>query len=153
MPAAPPDRHRGNPVDRAGEIPLNDRRRAPEGAATLRECPGCLGDRRDAVLGERADALGGGDADLGDVLDAGRDAGDLLADHVVAAGRVTLDGVAVAAGDALEAGARLADVALELVAGLGAAALVAGLELLELPLRRLARGERVRQRAGELDDA
>ena len=63
-------------------------------------------------------------------------------------GRVTLDGVAVAADDALEAGAGLLDVALELVARLGAATLVAGLELLELALGLLAGAERVGDRAG-----
>ena len=68
-------------------------------------------------------------------------------------GRVTLDGGAVAADDALQAGAGLLDVALELVAGLDAATLVAGLELLELALGLLAGAERVGERAGGLDHA
>ena len=114
---------------------------------------GCLRDRRDAVLGERADALGGGDAHLGDVLDAAGDAGELLGHDVGATRGVLLHGVAVAADDALEAGAGLLDVALELVARRGAATLVAGLELLELALGLLARAERVGQRAGGADDA
>src|SRR4051812_40389829 len=63
-----------------------------------------LRDRRDAVLGDRADALGGGDADLGDFLDAVGDAGELLGHDVRATRGVALDGVAVAADDALEAG-------------------------------------------------
>ncbi len=67
--------------------------------------------------------------------------------------RVTLDGGAVAAHDALQTGARLLDVALELVAGLDATALVARLQLLELLLGRLARAERVGQRAGGADHA
>ena len=67
--------------------------------------------------------------------------------------RVTLDGVAVATHDALEAGAGLLDVALELVARGGAAALVALLELLELTHGLLARAERVGHRAGGVEHA
>src|SRR5262245_50141759 len=99
-------------------------RRGPRGRSL-----GVLRDRADAVLGERADALRGGDADLDGLLDAGRDAGELIRHDVRAAGRVTLDRGAVAAHDALQPGARLLDVALELVAGLHAAALVARLQL------------------------
>src|ERR1044072_4809704 len=77
---------------------------------------GCLGDRREAVLGERADTLRRGDAHLGDVLDAARDARELVGHDVRAPRGVLLDGVAVAADDALEARAGLLDVALELVA-------------------------------------
>src|SRR4051795_6861973 len=86
-----------------------------------------LRQRGDAVLRDRADALGGGDADLDGLLDAGRDAGQLAGDDVLATRGVALDGVAVAAHDALQAGARLLDIALELVARLDAAALVAAL--------------------------
>src|SRR3954471_11445610 len=82
--------------------------------------------RGDPVLGERADALGGGDADLDGLLDAVRDARELLRHQVLAARGVALDGGAVAAHDALHAGAGLLDVALELVTRLDAAALVAG---------------------------
>src|SRR4051794_15218308 len=114
---------------------------------------GGLRQGRDAVLRERADAAGGGDADLGGLLDAAGDAGELLGHDVVATRRVTLDGGAVAADDALDAGTRLLDVALELVAGLDAAALIAGLELLELALGGLARAERAGERAGGADHA
>ena len=76
-----------------------------------------------------------------------------LGHDVRATRRVTLDGVAVAADDALEAGAGLLDVALELVARRGAATLVAGLELLELALGLRAGAEGVGDRAGGVDHA
>ena len=104
-------------------------------------------------LAMRADARGGGDADLGDALDARGDARELLRHDVAAARRVTLDGGAVAADDALEARAGLLDVALELVAGLDAATLVASLELVELLLGLLAGAERVGDRRRGADDA
>ena len=115
--------------------------------------PPCDARRGDAVLRDRADARGGGDAHLGDLFDAVGDAGDLARDDVVALGGVTLDGRAVAADDALQAGAGLLDVALELVAGLDATALVAALELLELTLGRLAGAEGVGDRRRGLDHA
>src|SRR3954447_15783210 len=115
--------------------------------------PSGLGQGRDAVLGERADAAGGGDAHLGDLFDAARDAGDLARDDVVALGGVALDGRAVATDDALQAGAGLLGVALELVAGLHATALVAALELLELTLGRLAGAEGVDDRRRGLEHA
>ena len=76
------------------------------------------------------------------------DAGELAGHDIVATRRVTLDGGAVATHDALEAGAGLLDVALELVAGGGAAALVAILELLELTHGLLAGAERAGDGAG-----
>src|SRR5215212_6986536 len=116
---------------------------------------GCIAlcNGRDAVLRDRADARRGGDADLRDVLDAAGDAGELLRDDVRATRRVLLDGVAVAADDALDAGAGLLDVTLELVARRGAAALVAGLELLELADGLLAGAEGVGDGAGGVDHA
>ena len=67
-------------------------------------------------LAMRADALRGGDADLDGLSTRVGDARELLRHDVAATRRVTLDGVAVAADDALQARARLLDVALELVA-------------------------------------
>src|SRR3954469_25385927 len=99
-------------------------RPARGGSSVLRQ-------RGDAVLRERADALGGGDARLHDGLHRARHAGEALGHDVVATLDVTLHRVAVAADDALDAGPRLAHVALELVARGDAAALVAALQPLE----------------------
>src|SRR4051812_44279161 len=137
--AGRPTRGAASPGRRAGETRISVRRR---------DVPP-LDERGDAVLRERADALGGGDADLHRILDAG----DLPGDHVVATRRVTLDGVAVAAHDALETGACLLDVALHRVAGLHATTLVATLKLLELALGGLRGAEGVGERAGRLDHA
>src|SRR3954453_7311253 len=91
----------------ADESHRRDMRPAGLPARALRDAAGEVGlsERGQTVLGERADALGGGDADLDGLLETVRDARELLGHDIVAARGVALDGVAVAAHDALEAGA------------------------------------------------
>src|SRR5690349_14841861 len=93
------------------------------------------------------------DAVLGDVAAGARRRDDAAGDGVDATRGVLLHGVAVAADDALEARAGLLDVPLQLIAGGGAAALVAGLELLELADRLLAGAEGVGDGADRADHA
>src|SRR4051812_22758767 len=130
-----------------------------------------LHERGDALLGDVRDARAGGDAELRDILHAVRHAGDPVAHDVSALRRLTLrgvdlapDGATVAAQEplglaatgahrALQPGAGLADVALELVAGGVAATLEAPQVLADLALGGLAGAELVDDAGRHAEDA